>query len=262
MNLQNIIFEREGAIAFITLNRPEVYNALNHEVYVELGQVMEEIRQDPGVRVIILTGAGEKAFVSGTDVNAITTLTTLSGWESSRFYQSVLDRLEGLGKPSIAAINGYCLGGGLELAMACTLRISSNKGRFGLPELGLGFVPGIGGTQRLMRLVGKGKGAELLLTAKTIDAQEAFRIGLVNEVVSAAELIPKAKEMAGLIINNGPTATTLAMHLILRGPEMTLDNALVFESALSAISFGSPDAAQRTKAFLERKKQSGSTETK
>jgi enoyl-CoA hydratase len=253
--MNTLCFERQGAIACITINRPEVYNALNHDVYMELADVTQTMRRDKEIRVIIVTGAGEKSFVSGTDINFLATLNTMSGWENSRTYQAVLDNLERLGKPSIAAINGYCLGGGLELAMACTIRISSEKGKFALPELGLGFVPGIGGTQRLMRLVGRGKGAELLLTGRTIDAPEAHRIGLVNEVVPAAELMNKAREMAGMIVKNGETAVGLAMELILRGPEMSLDNALAFESAITAISFGSPDAAERTKAFLERKRK-------
>jgi enoyl-CoA hydratase len=254
MDLKTIIFEKEGEIGLITINRPEVHNALNHTVYLELGEVTAEIKKDPGIRVVIVKGAGEKAFVVGADINDLSTLNTLSGWENSRLYQSALDQLERSGKPSIAAINGYCLGGGLELAMACTLRIASEKGRFGLPEVGLGFVPGIGGTQRLMRLVGRGKAAEMILTARTIDAQEALRIGLINEVVPATDLMSKTREMAESILRNGATAIGLAMDLILRGPEMSLDNALAFESGLSAISFGSPDAAQRLKAFLERKK--------
>jgi enoyl-CoA hydratase len=254
MELKNIIFEKQGAIGLITINRPGVHNALNHEVYLELAGVTEHAKKDPEIRVVIVTGAGGKAFVAGADINILTTLDTLSSWENSRLYQSVLDGLERMGKPSIAAINGFCLGGGLELAMSCTMRISSENGKFGLPELALGFLPGIGGTQRLMRLVGRGKGAELLLTARTIDANEALRIGLVNDVVPAADLMPRAREMAEMILKNGATAIGLAMHLILRGPEMSLDNALAFESALSAVSFGSPDAAQRTKAFLERKK--------
>jgi enoyl-CoA hydratase len=253
MEWKNIIFKKEAQIGFVTLNRPEVYNALNHEVFTELGEVIDQIKNDAELGAVILTGAGDKAFVSGADINELSAMnSSISGFDTSREHQSVLNQLERLAKPSIAAINGYCLGGGLELAMACTIRIASEKARLGLPELSLGIVPGYGGTQRLTRLVGRGKAAEMILTAKPIDAQEAFRIGLVNQVVSAAELIPKAKEMAESILKNGSTAIRLAMELFLRGMDMSLDNSLAFESAVTALTIGSPEALQRLKAFLEK----------
>ena len=254
MGWKNILFKKENQIGFITLNRPEVYNALNAALLGELGEVVEELKKDPDIGVIILTGAGEKAFVSGADIGEIPASNAILAWSTSRDHQSILNRLERLGKPSIAAINGYCLGGGLELAMACTLRIASENARLGLPELGLGLVPGYGGTQRLSRLVGRGKAFEMILTAKPIDAAEAFRIGLVNQIVPLAELMPKAKEMAESILKSGPTAIRLAMDLLLRGPEMSLDHSLAFESAMTSVSLMSPEAAQRLKAFLEKKK--------
>lgn len=255
MDWKNIIFEKENKIGFVTLNRPEVYNALNHELLSELGEVIEQIRKDSELGAVILTGAGDKAFVSGADINELAAMnSSILGFDTSREHKSVLNQLENLGKPSIAAINGYCLGGGLELAMACTLRIASEKARLGLPELSLGIIPGYGGTQRLTRLVGRGKAIEMILTAKPIDAQEAFRIGLVNQVVSAEELIPKVREMAESILKNGPTAIRLTMDLVIRGMDMSLDNSLTFESALSALTIGSPEALQRLKAFLEKKK--------
>ncbi len=254
MDLKNLIFKKENQIAFITLNRPDAYNALNHALFLELGEVIEKIKIESETQAVIITGAGEKAFASGADINEIITLNILSGWKTSRYHQSILNQLERLGKPTIAAINGYCLGGGLELAMACTLRIASDKARLGLPEGSLGLTPAYGGTQRLTRLVGRGKAAEMILTAKPIDAQEAFRIGLVNHVVSAEELIPKAREMAESILENGPTAIRVAMELILRGMDMSLDDSIAFESAMGQISLGSPEAAQRLKAFLEKKK--------
>src|SRR5512139_1659665 len=254
MSRKNIILKKENKIGFITLNRPEVYNALNASLLGELGDVVEEAKKDPDIGVVILTGAGEKAFVSGADISEIPASNAVLAWATSREHQSILDHLERMGKPSIAAINGYCLGGGLELAMACTLRIASENAKLGLPELGLGFVPGFGGTQRLTRLVGRGKAFEMILTAKPIDAAEAFRIGLVNQVVPLAELISKAKEMAESILKSGPTAIRLAMDLLLRGQEMSLDNSMAFESALTSVSLMSPDAAQRLKAFLEKKK--------
>ncbi len=254
MGWKNIVFKKENKIGFITLNRPEVYNALNASLLAELGDVVEKSKKDPDIEVVILTGAGEKAFVSGADISEIPASNAILAWETSRDHQSILNQLERLGKPSIAAINGYCLGGGLELAMACTLRIASENAKLGLPELGLGFVPGFGGTQRLTRLVGRGKAFEMILTAKPIDAAEAFRIGLVNHVVPFAELISKAKEMAESILKNGPTAIRLAMDLLLRGQEMPLDHSMAFESAMTSVSLMSPEAAQRLKAFIEKKK--------
>jgi len=174
MDWKNIIFKKEKQIGFVTLNRPEVYNALNAALLGELEEVVAEIKKDPDIGVAILTGAGEKAFVSGADISEIPASNAILAWATSRDHQSILNQLERLGKPSIAAINGYCLGGGLELAMACTLRIASENAKLGLPELGLGFVPGFGGTQRLTRLVGRGKAFEMILTAKPIDAAEAF----------------------------------------------------------------------------------------
>ena len=254
MSWKNIIFKKENKIGFITLNRPEVYNALNASLLGELGEAVEEVKKDSDIGVVILTGAGEKAFVSGADISEIPASSAILAWETSRDHQSVLNQLERMGKPSIAAINGYCLGGGLELAMACTLRIASEHAKLGLPELGLGLIPGYGGTQRLTRLVGRGKAFEMILTAKPIDAAEAFRIGLVNQVVPLAELILKAKEMAESILKSGPTAIRLAMDLLLRGQEMSLDNSMAFESAMTSVSLMSPEAAQRLKAFLEKKK--------
>ena len=254
MGWKNIIYGKENQIGFVTVNRPEVYNALNAALLGELGEVVEEIKKDPDVGVVILTGAGEKAFVSGADIGEIPASNAILAWTTSRDHQSILNQLERLGKPSIAAINGYCLGGGLELAMACTLRIASENAKLGLPELGLGLVPGYGGTQRLLRLVGKGKALEMILTAKAIDAQEAYRVGLINHVVSQTELIPKAKQMAESILKNGPTAIRLAMDLVLRGLDMSLDHSMAFESAMTSISLMSEEAAQRLKAFLEKKK--------
>ena len=254
MGWEKIIFKKENQIGLLTLNRPEVYNALNSALLRELGEIIEEIRRDSEVGVLILTGAGEKAFVSGADIGEIPVSNATLAWETSRDHQSILNRVERLGKPTIAAINGYCLGGGLELAMACTIRIASENAKLGLPELGLGLVPGYGGTQRLARLVGRGKANEMILTAKPIDAREAFRVGLVNQVVQFSELIPKAQEMAESILKNGQTAIRLAMDLVLRGMDMPLDHAMAFESAMTSISLMSQEAAQRLKAFIEKKK--------
>ena len=254
MDSKNILFRKEGRIGFVTLNRPEVYNALNRALLEELGEVIERIKADPEIGVAILTGAGEKAFASGFDINELSTFDTVSRWENSRNHQDVLNHLEEMGKPSIAAIHGYCLGGGLEVAMACTIRIASIGAKFGLPAVGLGIVPALGGTQRLIRLIGKGKAAEMLLTAKPFDAQEAFRIGLVNQVVPVDELVSKTREMAESIIRNDPFAVRLAMDLIHHGTEMSLQDSLALEAAVSSICMGNPETALRLRAFLERKK--------
>ncbi len=254
MDRKNILFEKENQIGFVTLNRPKVYNALNAELLRELGETLEQIRNTSDIGVVILTGAGEKAFVSGADIREIPASNALLAWETSQRHQSILNQLERLGKPSIAAINGYCLGGGLELAMACTLRIASENAILGLPELGLGLLPGYGGTQRLTRLVGRGKAIEMILTAKPIGAAEAFRVGLVNQVVALSDLIAKAREMADSILKNGPTAVRLALDLVLRGMDMAVDHSMAYESAMSSISLMSPEAAQRLKAFSEKKK--------
>jgi enoyl-CoA hydratase len=254
MAWMNLTFTKEERIGWVTLNRPEVYNALSAGLLNELGELLEQVRKDPEIGVLIVTGAGQKAFASGADIKEIPAANALLAWDTSRDFQGILNQLERLGKPSIAAVNGHCLGGGLELAMACTLRIASEKARFGLPELGLGFVPGWGGTQRLTRLVGVGKASELILTARIFDAQEAQKIGLVNQVASPDELMMKSKEMAGLILKSGPVAARLAMEVIRRGMNVSLDDAMAFESAISAISLVSPEASQRLKAFLEKKK--------
>lgn len=254
MEWKSILFRKDNQIGFLTLNRPEAYNALTPALVGELGEAIEQIRKDPDVRVVILTGAGEKAFVSGADIREIPASRAAEAWEGSQDYQRIFSQLERLGKPSIAAINGYCLGGGLELAMACTIRIASEKARLGFPELGLAMVPGFGGTQRLTRLVGRGKALEMLLTAKPIDAQEAYRIGLVNHVVPHADLIPKAIEMAESIVKNGSTAIRLTMELVLRGADIPLDHGMAFESAMTSVSLMTEEAIERLKAFVEKKK--------
>ncbi len=256
MDLKNIIYEKKGAIAYITINRPTVMNALNRAVLMELRDIEADIRDDDSVRVIIVTGAGEKSFVAGFDIGALVDqgVDAVLSRVNSRLYQSVLDGLEGIGKPSIAAVNGFAFGGGLELAMACTMRVASEKAKFGLPEVSLGMLPGFGGTQRLPRLVGKGIAAEMILTSKTIDANEAYRIGLVNAVVPPAECVGKAEELVRAILKNGTVAVNLAMELITLGPETSLNQSLALESALVGISLVSEDTQARFKAFLEKTK--------
>jgi enoyl-CoA hydratase len=253
MGTDLVLFEKEGSIGVITINRPDVRNALNRAVFQELQQALSKVRSDDDVRVVIVTGAGD-AFVAGADVGELLNLESISGWFESRLHQSVLDDLERLGKPSIAVINGPALGGGLELAMACTIRIASEKAKVGLPELSLGILPGFGGTQRLMRIVGYAKAAELVLTAAIMGAEEAYRIGLVNRVVAHDELLVTAKTMAKSIARLSPVAVRLEMELLLHGRDASIDDGLAMESAVACLAVSSKEAKELLLKFLERKK--------
>src|SRR5262249_11029933 len=211
---ENLLFEKRDSIAYITLNRPKVLNALNHATWEDLRTAFEDARSDSSIRGVILTGAGDKAFIAGADINELAQATALEAEESSRSSQEVLNLIENLGKPVIAAINGFALGGGCETAMACTIRIAVDNPRFGRPEVQLGLAPGGGGTQRLPRLVGKGRALQLILTGDMISAQEAYRIGLVNEVVAggAANLIPRAEAILRQIFTNAPVAVKFSLE--------------------------------------------------
>ena len=253
MGTDLVLFEKEGSIGVITFNRPEVRNALNRAVFQALHEALSKVRNDDDVRVVILTGAGD-AFVAGADVGELSNRESISGWFESRLHQSVLDDLERLGKPSIAVINGPALGGGLELAMACTIRIASEKAKVGLPELSLGILPGFGGTQRLMRIVGYAKAAELVLTAAIMGADDAYRIGLVNRVVPHDELLVTAKQMAQSIARLSPIAVRLEMELLLHGRDASIDDGLAMESAVACLAVSSKEAKELLRKFLERKK--------
>src|SRR5690349_18609764 len=206
LNLANVLYEKKNGIAYITVNRPKVLNALNMPTWADLRTAFEAARDDIKVRGVILTGAGDKAFVAGADIGELAQVTAFEAEQSSRFGQEVLDLIENLGKPVIAAINGFALGGGCETAMACTIRIAVDSAKFGQPEVKLGLIPGGGGTQRLPRLVGKGRALQLILSGGMIGAQEAYRIGLVNEVVPATNLIARAEEILKQIAANAPVA--------------------------------------------------------
>src|SRR5690349_3301172 len=212
--LENLLYEKKGAIAYVTLNRPKVMNALNHRTWEDLRAAFEDARDDPAVRGVILTGAGEKAFIAGADIGELAHLSAVEASTSSAFGQAVLDLVENLGKPVIAAVNGFALGGGCETAMACTIRIASENAKFGQPEVALGLVPGGGGTQRLPRLVGKGRALQLILSGEMITAEEAHRIGLVNEVVPASELITRAETILKQIFANAPVAVRLSLEAV------------------------------------------------
>ena len=253
MNFQNIKFENRNHIGYVTINRPEKLNALNTAVMEDLRSVFTAIRTDKDIRVVLLTGAGEKAFVAGADIAELNKQNTVDAKEYTHKGQSVLDLIENLGKPTIACINGFALGGGCELALACTMRIASENAKLGQPEVKLGLIPGYGGSQRLPRLVGKGVAMQILLAGENISAQEAHRIGLVNEVVPLANLIPRAEEIAAKIIANAPLAIQYTMEAVNHGMEMTLPDALYLEATLFGICCATEDKNEGTKAFLEKR---------
>ena len=253
MEYQTIRFEAKGPIAYVTINRPDKLNALNMAVMEELRTAFTDVKDDAAIRVVILTGTGEKAFVAGADIGELSKHNTISAKEYTHKGQSVLDLIENLGKPVIACINGFALGGGCELAMACTLRIASENAKLGQPEVKLGIMAGYGGTQRLPRLIGKGRAMQMLLTADMINAQEAYRIGLVNEVVPLADLIKRAEEIAAKIIANAPLACQYTMEAVNHGMNMTLEEGLYLEATLFGVCCSTEDKNEGTKAFLEKR---------
>ena len=250
---ENALYDVKDHIAYITVNRPKVLNALNLPTMEDLRRAFTMAKDDPAVRVVILTGAGEKAFVAGADIGELQKHTPVEGKAWTHIGQSVLDLIENLGKPVIACINGFALGGGCELALACTMRIASENAKLGQPEVKLGVIPGYGGTQRLPRLVGKGLAMQLVLSGEMISAQEAHRIGLVNEVVAAAELIPRAEAIAKKIIANAPLAVQYAMEAVNHGMEMPLKEGLYLEATLFGVICATEDKNEGTAAFLEKR---------
>jgi len=254
MEFQTLVTRIEEGVCLVTINRPEKLNALNAQVKAELRALFLALQNDPGVAGVVLTGAGEKSFVAGTDIGELTTLDEESGREFSRGGQAVFDLIEGLGKPVIAAVNGYALGGGCELALACHIRIAAEGARFGQPEVNLGVIPGYGGTQRLARCVGTGRALEMILTGNPIDAHEALRIGLVNRVVPAAELIPACIGMARLIGTRGPVSTRLALEAVVNGAGKSLADGQRLEAELFGKCCGTRDFKEGTSAFLEKRK--------
>jgi enoyl-CoA hydratase/carnithine racemase len=253
MTYENILLEKKNSIAYVTVNRPKVLNALNGGTIEELRTAFHDIKHDSSIRVAILTGAGEKAFVAGADIGELAQRDPVSGKEFAHRGQAVLDLIENLGKPVIACVNGFALGGGCELALACTMRLASDNAKFGQPEVKLGILPGYGGTQRLPRLVGKGIAMQMVLGGEVITAQEAHRIGLVNEVTSAAELVPRAEAIAAKIIANAPLAVQYAMEAVNKGMEMTLAEGLFLEAALFGVCCATEDKKEGTTAFLEKR---------
>ena len=253
LTLENLLYEKKDAIAYVTLNRPKVLNALNQGTWENLRTAFEDARDDAAVRGVILTGAGDKAFIAGADISELAHVTAVEAEKSSSYGQAVLDLIENLGKPVIAAVNGFALGGGCETAMACTIRIAVESAKFGQPEVKLGLIPGGGGTQRLPRLVGKGRALQLILSGEMISAQEAYRIGLVNEVVSAADLITRAEAILRKIFSNAPVAVKFALDAANKGLEMSQSEGLSLEASYFGLCAGTEDKKEGTTAFLEKR---------
>ena len=254
MTYENIQLEREGAIATVTVNRPKVMNALNHQTLTELAHAFDELKSDEAVRLVIVTGAGEKAFVAGADINELAKMQAMEAKDKAFFGQQVFARLENLGKPSIAMINGYALGGGCELALACTLRTASTNAKLGLPEVSLGIIPGYGGTQRLARIAGPGVAREWVLTGDMFGADEAHRVGIVNRLFAPEQLKEGTQKLAQSILSRSPVAVRLALETIRRGLSMSQAEGEVIESDMFGLASTTADMREGMAAFLEKRK--------
>jgi enoyl-CoA hydratase len=252
-SFENIRYEKKDQIAFVTIARPKVLNALNTQTMLELVHAFELVRDDDDVRVAILTGEGEKAFVAGADITEFSALNAVQAEIFARRGQATFTAVENCGKPVIAAVNGFALGGGCELALACTIRIASDNARFGQPEIKLGIIPGYGGTQRLPRLIGKGLALQYILTADMVKADEALRVGLVNEVAPLSELLARAEALARRIIANAPIAARYCLDAVNKGMEMSLSEGLAYEATLFGLCFATADKKEGTQAFLEKR---------
>ncbi|HVQ73407.1 MAG TPA: enoyl-CoA hydratase-related protein [Bradyrhizobium sp.] len=253
LTLANILYEKRGAIAYVTVNRPKVLNALNAATWQDLRTAFEDAQNDAAVRGVILTGAGDKAFIAGADIGDLAQASAIDAERSSRHGQEVLDLIENLGKPVVAAINGFALGGGCETAMACTIRIAVERAKFGQPEVKLGLLPGGGGTQRLPRLVGKGRALQLILSGGMISAQEGYRIGLVNEIVAAVDLIARSEAILNEIVANAPLAVKYALDAVNKGMEMSQSEGLALEASYFGLCAGTADKKEGTSAFLQKR---------
>lgn len=254
MEFKNTLYEKRDGIATITINRPATLNALDEEIFLEILSRLEDAEKDENVRVVVITGAGEKAFCAGLDLETVKGINPINAWETTRRGQKLTLAIEELGKPVIAAINGYALGGGLELAMACDIRIASENARVGQPEVNVGLIPGLGGTQRLPRLVGKGIAKELVFTGKMIDAKTAERIGLVNMVVPPERLKSAVEELAKEIMSKPPIAIKLAKELINNSIETDQRTGLIHEAEAFGILSSTEDFREGVSAFLEKRK--------
>jgi enoyl-CoA hydratase len=252
----NLLFENQEGIGLVTLNRPKALNALNQATLEELDKLADEIAKDASIKVVILTGSGEKAFVAGADITEMQSKSAIEGRNFGKLGQAVFNKIENLPQPVIAAVNGFALGGGCELAMACDIRIASEKAKFGQPEVTLGITPGFAGTQRLARLVGKGRSKELLFTGDVIDANEAYRIGLVNKVVAADQLMAAAKALAEKIMSRAPVAVQLCKAAVNEGLDTDLETGVAYEAEVFGLCFATADQKEGMSAFVEKRKAS------
>src|ERR1700721_2196175 len=252
LNLENVVYDKKSPIAYVTLNRPKVMNALNKATINELRAAFEDARDDLAIGGVILTGAGEKAFAAGADIREIANNTAVEAEQATRRGQALTDLIENLGKPVIAAVNGFALGGGCELAMSCSIRIAAESAKFGQPEVKLGVMPGYGGTQRMPRLVGRGRALKLILSGEIIDAAEAYRIGLVDELVPYAQLIERAEGVLKKIIANAPLSVKYALEAVNKGLETSVAEGLLIEASLFAVCASTDDKKEGTSAFLEK----------
>ena len=256
MSYDTLTLVRDGAVAVLTINRPKVLNALNAQTVDDIRRAMLELRQDAEVRAVIVTGAGDKAFVAGADIGELATQDPTRGREMAMRGQHVLDLVEQLGKPTIAALNGFALGGGCELAMACTFRVAADTARLGLPEINLGIIPGYAGTQRLARIVGRSQALELILTGRHVAAAEALALGLVTRVVPAATLMDEARALAAELAGKAPLAVRYALDAVTRGLDMPFSQGCALEATLFGLAVATEDMREGTRAFLEKRKPS------
>jgi enoyl-CoA hydratase/carnithine racemase len=253
LKLENVVYDKKGPIAYVTLNRPKVMNALNKATINDLRAAFEDARDDAAVRGVILTGSGEKAFAAGADIAEMSNYTAVEAEEGTRRGQGLTELIENLGKPVIAAVNGFALGGGCELAMSCSIRIAAESAKFGQPEVKLGVMPGYGGTQRLPRLVGKGRALKLILSGDIIDASEAYRIGLVDELVPGAQLTERAETVLKKIIANAPFSVKYALEAVNKGQDTSVAEGLIIEASLFAVCASTDDKKEGMSAFLEKR---------
>jgi enoyl-CoA hydratase len=250
----NLLFQVENGVGMITINRPKALNALNYDTLQDLSDIFDQMTGDDTVKTVIITGSGEKSFVAGADITAMLPMSAVEGRKWAKFAQGIFNKIENFPRPVIAAVNGFALGGGCELAMACDIRIASEKAKFGQPEVSLGIPPGFGGTQRLPRLVGKGRAKELLFTGDMIDAAEAYRIGLVNQVTKPEALLDKAKSMAQKIMSRGPVAVELCKAAVNEGLDVDLESGVAFEAEIFGLCFATADQKEGMSAFVEKRK--------
>jgi enoyl-CoA hydratase len=253
MTYETLTLERDGPLAVLTVDRPDAMNVLDQATLAELDQAWRDLERDPEVRCVLVTGAGDEAFVAGADIEAMREMGPNAAEDHARLGHALMDRIEESPLVAVAAVNGYALGGGLELALACDVRLASDNAVLGLPEVGLGIIPGFGGTQRLPRVVGEGEARELVLTGKRVSAGEAAEIGLVNDVVDQAKLLDRARNLAGEVLENGPVAVRLAKEVMTEGLRRGVDSGLELERKTFGLAFGTEDQEEGMDAFLERR---------